>query len=340
METTENTNGNGESTTGKPRVTVLGGGTGTFTVLTGLKRYPLDLAAVVSSADDGGSTGVLRDELGVLPPGDIRQCLVALSSADEIMRRVFSYRFTRGAFSGHALGNIFISALEDLCGSPIEAVRQAHQILRVRGRVIPVSSTASNLYAQLADGTVVNGEHAIDEPRGERAAIESCFLDPVVEANPEALDAIRQADLLIMGPGDLYTSLIPVLLVNGVADAVAECRGKRVFVTNLMTKQGQTDGYTARTFVDAVQKYIAPASVDVVVVNSDALPTTVVSRYAETGEHPVKDDLTPDGPRVIRAPLVSDRVASQSDGDKLRRSVLRHDPNKLAKAIFDLAQEV
>jgi uncharacterized cofD-like protein len=334
METTDMSNGAYAATSGKPRITVLGGGTGTFTVLTGLKKYPVDLSAVVSSADDGGSTGVLRDELGVLPPGDIRQCLVALSSADEIMRRVFSYRFTRGAFSGHALGNIFLSALEDLCGNPLEAVRQAHQLLRVRGRVIPVSATASNLYAQLADGTVVRGEHAIDEPAEERAAIETCFLDPHVDANPEALDAIRQADLLVMGPGDLYTSLIPVLLVDGIADAVAECRGKRVFVVNLMTKKGQTDGYSARRFVDVVRPYVAPADIDAVVLNSEATPKDVLERYAEFGEHPVTDDFGADDPHAIRAPLVSDRIAKTSDSDKLRRSVLRHDADKLAKALM------
>ncbi|MBU1348991.1 YvcK family protein [Patescibacteria group bacterium] len=318
------------------RITVLGGGTGTFTVLTGLKTYPLDLAAVVSSADDGGSTGVLRDELGVLPPGDIRQCLVALSSADEIMRRVFNYRFTRGPLNGHPLGNIFMSALEDLCGNPIEAVRQAHQLLRVRGRVIPVSATASNLYAQLTDKTVVRGEHAIDDPTCERAAIESCFLDPPVDANPDALDVIRDADVLVMGPGDLYTSTIPVLLVDGVAHAVAECRGKRVLVTNLMTKRGQTDGYSAETFVEAVERYLAPGRIDAVILNAESPPQDILDRYATVGEHPVEDDFAPDDPRAVRVPLVSSRLAKQADGDRIRRSVLRHDADKLATTIIGL----
>ncbi|MFH1077774.1 MAG: gluconeogenesis factor YvcK family protein [Patescibacteria group bacterium] len=320
----------------RPRITVLGGGTGTFTVLSGLKTFPVDLAAVVSSADDGGSTGVLRDELGVLPPGDIRQCLVALSSADEIMRRVFNYRFTRGPFNGHPLGNIFMSALEDLCGNPIEAVRQAHQILRVRGRVIPVSATASNLYAQLTDKTVVRGEHAIDEPTGERAAIEACFLDPRVDANPDALDAIRDADILVMGPGDLFTSLIPVLLVDGVAQAVAECRGRRVLVMNLMTKRGQTDGYTARMFVETVERYLAPGRIDAVVLNAERPPQDILERYATVGEHPLVDDFPADDPRAVRAPLISDRIAKQTAGDTLRRSVLRHDADKLAKTITGL----
>lgn len=336
MESADLTNGNREDKKEQPRITVLGGGTGTFTVLTGLKKYPVDLSAVVSSSDDGGSTGVLRDELGVLPPGDIRQCLVALSSADEIMRRVFSYRFARGAFSGHALGNMFLSALEDLCGNPLEAVRQAHQILRVRGRVIPVSATASNLYAQLADNTVVRGEHAIDEPAGDRAAIASCFLDPRVDANPDALDAIRRADLLVMGPGDLYTSLIPVLLVDGVAAAVAECRGRRAFVVNLMTKRGQTDGYTVRRFLNAVERYVTPATVDAAVINSETPPPDILALYADAGEHPVTDDLDADDPRAVRASLVSDRVWKRAASDKLRRSVLRHDADKLAKTIVGL----
>lgn len=316
------------------RIVVLGGGTGTFTVLTGLKRHPVELSAVVSIADNGGSTGVLRDELGVLPPGDIRQCLVALSSGDEMMRRVFSHRFSRGSLQGHTLGNLFLSALEELCGNPLEAVKQAQQILRVRGRVIPVSSQASNLYAELEDGTVVEGEHAIDEPSAQRAAIDRCFLDPPVVANADAVDAIRQADILVMGPGDLYTSLIPVLLVDGVVDAICDSRARRVFVVNLVTNRGQTDGYTASRFCRAVEQYISPAKLDAVILNTAVPSPEILKRYEKANDQLVEDDLLPDGWPVLRTPLISERIAGKVAGDKLKRSVLRHDPAKLAAAIL------
>jgi len=316
------------------RIVVLGGGTGTFTVLTGLKRHPVDLSAVVSIADNGGSTGVLRDELGVLPPGDIRQCLVALSSGDEMMRRVFSHRFSRGSLQGHTLGNLFLSALEELCGNPLEAVKQAQQILRVRGRVIPVSPQASNLYAELEDGTVVEGEHAIDEPSAQRAAIDRCFLDPPVMATPDAVDAIRQADIVVMGPGDLFTSLIPVLLVDGVSDALAESQAKLVYVLNLVTKSGQTDGYTARRFCETVDQYIDPARLDTVLMNTATPSPAILKRYEKANDQLVTDDLQDVPWQVVRAPLISERLAGAAMGDKLKRSVLRHDPAKLAAAIL------
>lgn len=325
---------NAESVT-RPRIVVLGGGTGTFTVLSGLKLHDVDLSAVVSIADNGGSTGVLRDELGVLPPGDIRQCLVALSTGDEIMRRVFNHTFSKeGSLKGHKLGNLFLSALEELCGNPLEAVKQAQQILRVRGRVIPVSGQASNLYAELKDGTVVEGEHAIDEPGGMRAAIDRCFLEPSVVANPDAVDAIRQADAIVMGPGDLYTSLIPVLLVEGVAEALCESRAKRILVINLVTKYGETDGYAASDFRRVVEQYLSPAALDRIVVNTAEPSPDIVKRYQEAKDHLVVDDLDKDSPQILRAPLISERAVRKIAGDKVQRSVLRHDPSKLAAAIL------
>lgn len=315
------------------RIVVMGGGTGTFTVLSGLKHHPVALSAVVSIADNGGSTGVLRDELGVLPPGDIRQCLVALSAGDDVLRSLFTYRFHEGSFSGHNFGNLFLSVLEKVTGGPLSAIREAHRILNVNGRVIPVSSKAAHLFAELEDGKVIEGEHAIDEPEGDRAPIRRCFLSPSVPANGEAIRAIEEADLIVIGPGDLYTSLIPVLLVDGIVDALARSKAKKVFVLNLVTKSGQTDGYHARAFCDALSCAIAPAKIDEILVNTDEPSEEIVQRYEQSSECPVKDDLTHDYP-VRRVPLLSNDVYEGTAGDTIRRSLLRHDPTKLAEAIM------
>ncbi|MBI5654251.1 YvcK family protein [Candidatus Uhrbacteria bacterium] len=317
------------------RIVVLGGGTGTFTVLTGLKYHELDISAVVSTSDDGGSTGILRSELGVLPPGDIRQCLVALSDGDEILRRMFNYRFSEGSLSGHNFGNLFLTVLEKVCKHPLEAVRQAHNILRERGQVIPVSEQATQLFARLVTGEVINGEHAIDETTVKRAPIDRCFIDPEIEANPDAIDAIRKADAIVMGPGDLFTSLIPVILVGGIVDAICESRATRILVTNLVTKHGQTDGFKASDFCRVVEEYIGPAKLDRIIVNTSEPPPEVLKAYEEAEDQLVVDDLGHDTRRIFRAPLISDRMSKKVAGDKLKRSVLRHDPAKLATAILE-----
>lgn len=317
----------------KKRVVVLGGGTGTFTVLSGLKHHDIDVTAVVSVADNGGSTGILRDELGVLPPGDIRQCLVALSADGDVLRSLFTYRFHEGSLAGHNFGNLFLSALEKVSGDPLSAIREAQRILQIKGRVIPVSGRASNLFAELEDGSLVEGEHAIDETEEGRSPIQRCFLSPSVPANPEALKAIEEADLLVLGPGDLYTSLIPVLLVDGVAKTIASSHGKRVFITNLVTKQGQTDGFSAKTFCDVVLRHIFPGTIDIVLLNSSTPSASVVERYEKQGEHLVVDDLRETPFEVRRAPLLAQQIVEPKPGDVLRRSFLRHDSQKLATAI-------
>ncbi len=319
------------------KVVILGGGTGTFTVLSGLKYHPVDLSAVVSIADDGGSTGILRDELGVLPPGDIRQCLVALSAGDQVLRDLFNYRFTQGGLDGHNFGNIFLSALEKVTGDSLTAVREANRILNVKGKVIPVSSRATDLYAELEDATVVKGEHAIDKPQTVRAPIKKCFLSPEVPANPEALEAIKTADVIVMGPGDLYTSLIPVLLVQGLAQALAQSRAKRLLVINLTSKNGQTQGYKASDFCGVVAKHIHPANIDMVLINSAKSSNEILERYRQAGDHLIEDDLDEEKIQVWRGDLLSGEISKSVPGDKLVRSLLRHDPNKLAAAILTAA---
>jgi uncharacterized cofD-like protein len=321
-----------------PRIVVLGGGTGTFTILSGLKRFPVALTAIVSMSDNGGSTGTLRDELGVLPPGDIRQCLVALSEGDSVLRQLFNYRFTEGSLSGHNFGNLFLSVLEKISGDSLSAVREAQRILDVRGNVVPVSAQASNLFAELRDGSIIAGEHTIDESEGGRAPIERCFLDPHVPANPEALVALQTADLIVLGPGDLYTSLVPVLLVDGIAQALATSSAPIVYVMNLVTKRGQTDGYTASEHSRAISRYIHPTRLNAVLVNNAPLPDAIAKRYEEMGEFAVQDDLLSQTAfRVYREDLITgDTATPQTSGDRLRRSLLRHDPEKLAAAVLRL----
>ncbi|MBE7524916.1 YvcK family protein [candidate division WWE3 bacterium] len=315
------------------RITVLGGGTGTYTALLGLKKHPVDLSAIVSIADNGGSTGLLRDELGVLPPGDLRQCLVALSSADDVVRRLFTFRFPEGGLRGQNCGNLILSALEIIYGDRSEAIRHAHRLLNVRGRVIPASVHATNLCARLEDGTVVDGEHSIDEPRTDRAPIRSVFLSPSVRANRDALSAIAESDLVVLGPGDLYTSIIPVLLVKGIRQALAETDAKIVFVLNLAWKAGQTDDFTAKRFVHVVQDHVKPAALDAVIVNSEPIPPELFERYLAAGEPVVKDDFANESFRIIRCGLLADGDVQHDPSDDVKRSLLRHDPDKLANAI-------
>lgn len=320
----------------KKKIVVLGGGTGTFTVLSGLKRYPIDISAIVSVADNGGSTGILRDELGVLPPGDIRQCLVALSAGDDVLRNLFNYRFHEGSLAGQNFGNLFLSALEKVSGDPLTAIREAHLILNVRGRVIPVSSVASNVFAELQDGTVVEGEHAIDTTE-LRTRIQRCFLSPSVPANPDAVQAIAEADVIVLGPGDLYTSLIPVCLVDGVCQALAASSAKKVYVVNLVTKKGQTSGFTAKTFCDVLSAHLGPAKIDDVIVNNASPQAELLAKYEQSGDRLVEDDADGMPFRVHRAPLLAETIIDRIPGDRIQRSLLRHDPMKLAEAILRLA---
>lgn len=315
------------------KIVVLGGGTGTFTVLSGLKEYDVDLSAVVSIADDGGSTGILRDELGVLPPGDIRQCLVALSAGDDTLRRLFTYRFQEGSLSGHNFGNLFLSALEKVTGDPLSAIKEAHRILQVHGRVIPVSAQASILCAELEDGSVVQGQHAIDESSTGRSTIKHCFLSYPVAPNPDALDALRSADIIVLGPGDLYTSLIPVLLTPHVAETIAGAPAKCLYIMNLVTKHGQTDGFTAKKYVEIVEQHLAGRKLDQILLNDLPPASVLLDRYQAVGESLVEDDLGDDS-RVLRAELISNEAIERVPGDRIRRSLLRHDSKKLAASVM------
>lgn len=317
----------------QPRIVVIGGGTGTFAVLSGLKQREAHVSAVVSIADNGGSTGKLRDEYGVLPPGDIRQCLVALSEADTIMRELFLHRFENGTLNGHNFGNLLLTALERITKDPLRGVDAAHRILRVKGRVIPVSTTAATLSATYEDGTVLVGEAEIDKRDRSRAPITRCELDPPVEANSEAIRAIQDADLIVIAPGDIFTSTFPVLLVTGIDQAIrTNKKAKLVQVVNLVTKPGQTDDWNASRHVATVANQINREP-DTILINNARPAMAILERYLRDDEQPVRDDIL--NGNVRRLPLLSRKISEPVPGDELKRSLLRHDPELLANAIME-----
>lgn len=330
----------------KKKVVVIGGGTGTYQVLVGLKKYPtIDLSAIVTMADSGGSTGRLREEFGMFPPGDIRRALLALSSLpirEKTLRRLFDFRFKNGKeLRGHSLGNIFLAALTQITGSPERAIEEAGRILNVSGSVLPVTLKDTHLYAILKDGTKIMGETNIDirEEKPE-VPIQSVFLKPTPKVYSAAEEAILNADLIVLGPGDLYTSIIPNLLVRGVTSALAKSRGYLVFIINLMTKYGETNGFTARRFVDEIKHYLGPAAqkLKYVVINEEVGRGKSVSWYRKHKAEPVKDDL-PDGKAGLKG-VVEFKVLRGDFSDKGNSTIhfIRHDPNKLARALIKLLE--
>ncbi len=327
----------------KKRIVCIGGGTGTFVVLRGLKQYPYGLSAVVSMSDSGGSNKRLRDEFGLLPTSDLRQCLVAL--ADEtggvgLLRKLFMYRFEKGnGIAGMTFGNLFMAALTDILGSQKDAIRQTGKVLRIKGAVIPVTFTDTNLVATYEDGSVVTDEHNIDEPEHDgKVRITNLALQPAATANTDAKQAILEADLVVIGPGDLYTSVLPNLLVEGIADALKQTNGKVVYVMNLMTKFGQTYNFSATDHIRVLESHIG-SIIDYVVINNSPLPQEALELYAKSNEQQVINDLPTDAPyQVIAAPLASRALYEKSQTDVLVRSLIRHDSDALAQSLVSLIE--
>lgn len=308
---------------------IIGGGTGTFTVLDALKKHSVDLTAIVSMADDGGSTGVLRDQYGALPPGDIRRALVALSEDSGMMRRVFEYKFPKGDLSGHSVGNLLLSALEKITGNFAGAIEEASKILNVRGKVIPVTLDNVRLCAELRDGTLIKGETNIDIPksRKKRSPIKKVWLEPKAELYDAARKAIFNADVIVIGPGDLYTSLIPNLLVSGMPKALAESKAKKVFICNLMTKFGETDGFSSIRFFREVEKYVGKHVLDFVLINVRMPLSKILKEYKKEGSELVDFSMLvylSTHPQFILEDIIS-------EGE-----LVRHDPVKLAKVLLSL----
>jgi len=312
-------------------IVVIGGGTGTFTVLTGLKRYTRNIAAVVAMSDSGGSTGRLRDEFGVLPPGDIRACLVALADSKGLLRQLFNYRFNAGAgLKGHNFGNLFLTALEKLTGNFEKALEQAARILNIEGEVIPVTTHCTNLCAKLENGVIVKGEAQIDKPKHDgNLKIIKIWLEPKAKANPRALRAIKKADSIIIGPGDFYTSVVPSLLVEGIAAAIRKSRAKKIFICNVMTKFGETNGFEVADFEKNISKYLGGNILDYIVFNEAKIPKKLLARYAREKKYPVEFACR-EG-RNKRVKYIGADLASH-------KTLIRHDPDKLARLILTIAQ--
>ena len=325
-------------------IAVIGGGTGTHTILRGLKRYQerVNLAAIVTMADSGGSTGRLRDEFGFLPVGDVRMALAALASdideQEELLRELFLYRFDRGnGLSGHNFGNLLLVALTDILGSEEKAIEAAARVLRVQGRVVPVTTQKVDLVATYDDGLTVVGEHSIDEPTTDRLAtrITQLSVTPSATISSKAEEVLLTADLIVLGPGDLYTSVIANCVVDGVPDAILHSTAKVVYVCNLMTKVGQTSGMGVAEHVSEITKYIKRTP-DYVLVNTTVLPADLLERYAADGEYPVAFNYEGTDCRIIPGDLLAGEVVETTNGDVLKRSLIRHDSRNLARKIMDL----
>lgn len=321
----------------KKKVVVIGGGTGNFTVLFGLKNHNVDISAIVSMADDGGSTGVLRDELGVLPPGDVRQCLVALSNSSLMMRSLMNYRFEQGGLGGHSFGNLFLSALEKVTGSFEKAIEEVGKILFIKGKVIPVTIHQVRLKMILNNRKVLEGEKEIYLSREIDQGYKSIFLEPYAKANPRAIDEIANADLVVIGPGGLHTSLIPNLLVEGVSEALRKSPAKKVFIVNLMNRKGQTTGYRVSSYLNEMKKFIGADVFDYIIVNNELPAKHLIEMYAEEGEL-ITNDLIGDE-RIISAPLLGE-VKEGPKMDLIKRNLIRHDSKKLAQRLMEIVNNL
>lgn len=313
------------------KITVIGGGTGTFVVLSGLKQYPVDLGVIVTMMDSGGSTGRLRDQLGVLPPGDLRQCLVALSEAPILWRKLFLYRFESGDFAGHNFGNLFLSALEKVSKDYNEVIKTVSFVLKTKGQVLPITFDKVHLGVRYQNGKTILGENKIEENIHENSPIIKAFLDKVTTPNAQALKRIKDSDTIIIGPGDLFTSIIPVLLVKDVKETIKNSKAKIIFIMNLMTKSGQTNNYTTVDHLKILVNYLGK-KLDVILLNNRSIPLTILDWYKKNNEKPVKNDLKLHkySGKIIEKDIIDIRQFEKTKSDNLTRSILRHDSNKLA----------
>ena len=331
------------------KIVVIGGGTGVFTVLTSLKPYFENLTAIVTMADDGGSTGILREEFGILPPGDIRRALVALSAPEnKMLADLFSYRFEEGSgLTGHNFGNLLITAMHRLTGNFEEAVQEAGKILRVKGRVVPVTLGHAQLAAELENSQIIKGETNIDIPQHDgRLKINRVWLSPEVSINPNAGKAILESDLVIIGPGDLYTSIIPNLLVKGVKEALQKTKAKKIYFVNLMTKFGETAGFSASDFIKVLNFYLGEGILDYAILNNKKPGLKRLASYIQERAEFVEPDLENIRTNKNFTPLETARPKGPSGASALARSLtgfmpiaadlvrqrglIRHDPEKLA----------
>lgn len=314
------------------KIVVIGGGSGSSVILRGLKKYTSDLTAVVTMFDSGGSSGLLQTEFGYPPLGDLRQCLLGLSEEAEptrALRELIGFRFSReSSLNGHSLGNLLLAALTTIGQDLERAIDEMAAILRITGQVIPVTLERADLCAELGDGQVVRGESNIDLRAQRCPKIKRVFLDPWVSANPKAIKAILDADAVVLGPGDLYTSIIPNLLARGICQALAATKATRIYVSNLMTKLGETDDFKASDFVREITRYLKGPSLDWALINTRSVSAAVREAYLGESAHPVEADLEVVQqyvPGVFGTAVANDQVP------------LKHEPDRVAEAVFNIA---
>jgi len=312
-------------------IVVIGGGSGIFNVLKGLKNYPISITSIVTTFDNGGSTGILRDEFGILPPGDLRRSLVALApdTGDSTIRDLFSFRFPKeSSLHGHSFGNLFLQALDSVTGSEVSAIKKASEILNIKNKIFPISVDKANLCAKLEDGKIIKGQTNIDKPKHDGSIkIKELYLEPNAIIYTEAYEAIINADTIVMGPGDLYTSIIPNFLVEGFPDAISKTKAKIIYVLNIMTKWGETNNFKASDFAKTLLLYVKKDKLDYIICNNAPINKKLIEKYKEEKAEPVFID---------RKELEKYTEKIIEEDVSLQAEIVRHDAKKIASVIMGL----
>jgi uncharacterized cofD-like protein len=314
----------------KPRIVVLGGGTGLSSLLRGLKQFPFDITAIVTVADDGGSSGRLRDDYDIPPPGDVRNVIAALSDVEPLVEQMFQYRFANSSdLGGHSLGNLMITALTEITGDFNHAIAEMSKVFNVHGKVVPAANKKVTLHAELMDGTIISGESKI--PSG-KAPIKHVYLEPQnVKPLPAAIHAIERADFILIGPGSLYTSIMPNLLVKGIRDAILRATGEKIYISNLMTQKGETIKYTALCHIEAIHKHLGEQIIETILKNDFELPSAVKQNYEEENAEPVEFNY--DEIQKLGITVIEKNIATIQNG------VVRHNGYNVAQWLDEYASE-
>ncbi|HJO14879.1 MAG TPA: uridine diphosphate-N-acetylglucosamine-binding protein YvcK [Candidatus Pacearchaeota archaeon] len=324
----------------KLKVVLIGGGTGTSSILEGMKKYTDNITVVVNVTDTGRSSGLIRKDFNILAPGDARNCLIALSNSEQLLCDLFQYRFKNGGLEGHSFGNLFIAALADLTGSFENAIEEVSKILELKGRVLPSTFDNINICAELEDGTLLKEENTIiDRENNEvynRSPIRKVFHNPIAKANEKALKAIEEADLIVLSPGSLYTSIISNLLVEGIPEAIGRSRGKKVYVCNIMSQVSQTYGYKASDHIDKIKEYLK-CDLDFVILNNKSPNEDLIESYKMENAHLIENDIDKienSGISVIAEDFLDNVKEKKILWEK--KNLLRHDPDKISEVLVGL----
>ena len=310
----------------KIKVVTIGGGTGLSVLLRGLKKYPLEITAVVTVADDGGSSGKIRSDMNIPSPGDIRNVIAALSDVEPYLEKMFQYRFDSGEVKGHPVGNLMIAAMTDIHGDFSTAVKVMSRILNVRGTVLPTTNDIATLNAVLSDGEIIRGESSITKAGG---VIDHVYITPSrVKPNEDVLKAIEEADYIIMGPGSLYTSIIPNLVISKVSEKIRESNAKTIYVCNVMTQHGETDNYTVSDHIVAINKHVEENIFDLVIANSREFDDSILSKYHKEKQEPVKIDQE-------KIKELGIKLIKNNDVGIVDNNTIRHNADKVSELIYD-----